>query len=75
MSSHVQLTQQLNVQLPEDDIRPKLSMNEGAVCFGLIVTNIFVFLFRDLLNWCSRIAYNFDSNSSTTAVNIFQEVR
>uniref|UniRef100_A0A8C0BE41 Midasin n=1 Tax=Buteo japonicus TaxID=224669 RepID=A0A8C0BE41_9AVES len=27
----------------------------------------------DLLNWCSRIAYNFDSNSSTTAVNIFQE--
>ncbi|XP_014736917.1 PREDICTED: midasin-like, partial [Sturnus vulgaris] len=28
---------------------------------------------RDLLNWCSRIAYNFDSNSSTTAVNIFQE--
>ncbi|KAF2979584.1 hypothetical protein EK904_005640 [Melospiza melodia maxima] len=29
---------------------------------------------RDLLNWCSRIACNFDSNSSTTAVNIFQEV-
>ncbi|OWK63460.1 Midasin [Lonchura striata] len=29
---------------------------------------------RDLLNWCSRIAYNFDSNSPTTAVNIFQEV-
>ncbi|XP_061225770.1 midasin isoform X4 [Neopsephotus bourkii] len=28
---------------------------------------------RDLLNWCSRIAYSFDSNSSTTAVNIFQE--
>ncbi|NXN90988.1 MDN1 protein, partial [Rhinopomastus cyanomelas] len=28
---------------------------------------------RDLLNWCSRIAYNFDSSSSTTAVNIFQE--
>ncbi|KAJ7398225.1 hypothetical protein BTVI_127123 [Pitangus sulphuratus] len=28
---------------------------------------------RDLLNWCSRIAYNFDNNSSTTAVNIFQE--
>ncbi|XP_009998839.1 PREDICTED: midasin [Chaetura pelagica] len=28
---------------------------------------------RDLLNWCSRIAYNFDSNSSTTALNIFQE--
>ncbi|NXI53175.1 MDN1 protein, partial [Chloroceryle aenea] len=28
---------------------------------------------RDLLNWCSRISYNFDSNSSTTAVNIFQE--
>ncbi|XP_061845412.1 midasin [Colius striatus] len=28
---------------------------------------------RDLLNWCSRIAYNFDSNSPTTAVNIFQE--
>ncbi|NWH71168.1 MDN1 protein, partial [Piaya cayana] len=27
----------------------------------------------DLLNWCSRIAYNFDSNSSNTAVNIFQE--
>uniref|UniRef100_A0A8C3BNE5 Midasin n=1 Tax=Cairina moschata TaxID=8855 RepID=A0A8C3BNE5_CAIMO len=27
----------------------------------------------DLLNWCSRIAYNFDSSSSTTAVNIFQE--
>uniref|UniRef100_A0A8C4UIW8 Midasin n=1 Tax=Falco tinnunculus TaxID=100819 RepID=A0A8C4UIW8_FALTI len=27
----------------------------------------------DLLNWCGRIAYNFDSNSSTTAVNIFQE--
>lgn len=34
-----------------------------------------VFLFRDLLNWCSRIAYNFDSSSSNTAVNIFQEVR
>ncbi|XP_074982679.1 midasin isoform X2 [Caretta caretta] len=28
---------------------------------------------RDLLNWCGRIAYNFDSSSSTTAVNIFQE--
>uniref|UniRef100_A0A8C5T387 Midasin n=1 Tax=Malurus cyaneus samueli TaxID=2593467 RepID=A0A8C5T387_9PASS len=28
---------------------------------------------RDLLNWCSRIAYNFDSNCSTTSVNIFQE--
>uniref|UniRef100_A0A8C0IUI7 Midasin n=1 Tax=Chelonoidis abingdonii TaxID=106734 RepID=A0A8C0IUI7_CHEAB len=28
---------------------------------------------RDLLNWCSRIAYKFDSSSSTTAVNIFQE--
>ncbi|KAM6280529.1 midasin isoform 1-T1 [Porphyrio hochstetteri] len=28
---------------------------------------------RDLLNWCSRIAYSFDSNSSTMAVNIFQE--
>uniref|UniRef100_A0A8C2SW72 Midasin n=1 Tax=Coturnix japonica TaxID=93934 RepID=A0A8C2SW72_COTJA len=28
---------------------------------------------RDLLNWCSRIAYNFDSSSSTTAMNIFQE--
>uniref|UniRef100_A0A8D2MF30 Midasin n=1 Tax=Zonotrichia albicollis TaxID=44394 RepID=A0A8D2MF30_ZONAL len=28
---------------------------------------------RDLLNWCSRIACSFDSNSSTTAVNIFQE--
>nr|XP_030123445.3 midasin isoform X1 [Taeniopygia guttata] len=28
---------------------------------------------RDLLNWCSRIAYNFDSNSPSTAVNIFQE--
>ncbi|XP_067386141.1 midasin isoform X2 [Emydura macquarii macquarii] len=28
---------------------------------------------RDLLNWCSRIAYNFDSSSSTTAVKIFQE--
>ncbi|XP_025949160.1 midasin [Dromaius novaehollandiae] len=28
---------------------------------------------RDLLNWCSRIAHNFDSTSSTTAVNIFQE--
>ncbi|NXJ78761.1 MDN1 protein, partial [Trogon melanurus] len=27
----------------------------------------------DLLNWCGRIAYNFDSNSSTTAMNIFQE--
>ncbi|NXJ64381.1 MDN1 protein, partial [Rostratula benghalensis] len=27
----------------------------------------------DLLNWCSRIAYNFDSDSSATAVNIFQE--
>uniref|UniRef100_A0A8C3UQS1 Midasin n=1 Tax=Catharus ustulatus TaxID=91951 RepID=A0A8C3UQS1_CATUS len=27
----------------------------------------------DLLNWCSRIAYNFDSSSSNTAVNIFQE--
>ncbi|NXX88474.1 MDN1 protein, partial [Centropus bengalensis] len=27
----------------------------------------------DLLNWCSRIAYNFDSNSSNTALNIFQE--
>lgn len=40
VSSHVQLTQQLNVQLPEDDIRPKLNMKEGAVCFGLIVPNI-----------------------------------
>ncbi|KFV78000.1 Midasin, partial [Struthio camelus australis] len=28
---------------------------------------------RDLLNWCSRIACNFDGTSSTTAVNIFQE--
>ncbi|KAM8810105.1 midasin [Eudromia elegans] len=28
---------------------------------------------RDLLNWCSRIAYNFDSTSPATAVNIFQE--
>uniref|UniRef100_A0A8C8S1Z5 Midasin n=1 Tax=Pelusios castaneus TaxID=367368 RepID=A0A8C8S1Z5_9SAUR len=28
---------------------------------------------RDLLNWCSRIAYNFDSSSSATAMNIFQE--
>ncbi|NXY90027.1 MDN1 protein, partial [Alcedo cyanopectus] len=28
---------------------------------------------RDLLNWCSRIAHNFDSSSSATAVNIFQE--
>ncbi|XP_019393298.1 PREDICTED: midasin isoform X2 [Crocodylus porosus] len=28
---------------------------------------------RDLLNWCSRVAYNFDSSSSTTTVNVFQE--
>ncbi|XP_061479315.1 midasin isoform X2 [Rhineura floridana] len=27
---------------------------------------------RDLLNWCNRIAYNFDSSSST-ALNIFHE--
>ncbi|XP_060128572.1 midasin isoform X2 [Zootoca vivipara] len=28
---------------------------------------------RDLLNWCNRIAYNFDSSSSSTALNIFHE--
>ncbi|XP_053143364.1 midasin isoform X2 [Hemicordylus capensis] len=28
---------------------------------------------RDLLNWCNRIAYNFDSSSPSTALNIFHE--
>ncbi|KAF7254597.1 Midasin [Varanus komodoensis] len=28
---------------------------------------------RDLLNWCNRIAFNFDSSFSSTALNIFHE--
>ncbi|XP_028903180.1 midasin isoform X2 [Ornithorhynchus anatinus] len=28
---------------------------------------------RDLLNWCNRIAYSFDSSSSSTPLNVFQE--
>ncbi|XP_068087248.1 midasin [Hyperolius riggenbachi] len=28
---------------------------------------------RDLLKWCNRIAYSFDSSSSNTALNIFHE--
>ncbi|XP_007484380.2 midasin isoform X1 [Monodelphis domestica] len=28
---------------------------------------------RDLLNWCNRISYSFDSSSSSTSLNIFQE--
>nr|XP_015209182.1 PREDICTED: midasin [Lepisosteus oculatus] len=28
---------------------------------------------RDLLKWCERIANNFDSTSSSTALNVFQE--
>uniref|UniRef100_A0A670YJS1 Midasin n=1 Tax=Pseudonaja textilis TaxID=8673 RepID=A0A670YJS1_PSETE len=28
---------------------------------------------RDLLNWCNRIAFNFNSSASSTALNIFRE--
>nr|XP_056712126.1 midasin [Euleptes europaea] len=28
---------------------------------------------RDLLNWCNRVAYSFDSSSASTALNIFHE--
>ncbi|KAM4694301.1 midasin [Discoglossus pictus] len=28
---------------------------------------------RDLLKWCNRIVHNFDGNSTSTALNIFQE--
>ncbi|XP_070589310.1 midasin [Erythrolamprus reginae] len=28
---------------------------------------------RDLLNWCNRITFNFNSSSSSTALNIFHE--
>ncbi|XP_071597429.1 midasin [Heliangelus exortis] len=52
--------------MPEDSSEPR-SENKKPNLEGRELS------LRDLLNWCSRIAYNFDSNSSTTAVNIFQE--
>ncbi|NXU56757.1 MDN1 protein, partial [Turnix velox] len=54
-------------QIPEDSLEPRLE-NKKPNLEGRELS-----LRLDLLNWCSRIAYKFDSNSSNTAVNIFQE--
>ncbi|XP_031820381.1 midasin [Sarcophilus harrisii] len=43
----------------EDDRSPSLEGRELSL--------------RDLLNWCNRISYSFDSSSSSTSLNIFQE--